>query len=49
MPGEVISVETLVVRLKRIEGQVHGIQKMIENRRDCESIITQLGGSALSY
>jgi len=29
--------------LKRIEGQVRGIEKMIENDRDCESVITQLG------
>jgi len=43
MAREVMSTETLVVRLKRIEGQVRGIQKMIENGRDCESIITQLG------
>ena len=43
MVKEPISAETLVKRLKRIEGQVRGIQKMIENSRDCESIITQLG------
>ena len=38
-----ISKEVLLKRLKRIEGQVRGIEKMIENGRDCESIITQLG------
>ena len=43
MAEEVVSAETLVNRLKRIEGQVRGIQKMIESGRDCESIITQLG------
>jgi len=43
MVEEAISAETLVKRLKRIEGQIRGIQKMIENSRDCESIITQLG------
>lgn len=31
-----------IIRLKRIEGQVRGIQKMIENRRYCVDIITQL-------
>ena len=40
---EAVSGETLVNRLKRIEGQVRGIQKMIEDGRDCESVITQLG------
>jgi len=42
MVEEVISAETLVKRLKRIEGQIRGIQKMIENGRDCESVVTQL-------
>ncbi len=43
MAQEAISEEVLLKRLKRIEGQVRGIQKMIEDGRDCESIITQLG------
>ena len=43
MAEEVVSAETLVNRLKRIEGQVRGIQKMVESGRDCESVITQLG------
>ncbi|MCL5962316.1 MAG: metal-sensitive transcriptional regulator [Chloroflexi bacterium] len=29
-------------RLKRIEGQVRGIQKMIDDERPCEDVITQL-------
>jgi DNA-binding FrmR family transcriptional regulator len=29
-------------RLKKIEGQVRGLQKMVVDERDCESIITQL-------
>ena len=37
-----VSKELLVKRLKRIEGQVRGLQKMIEDGRDCESIVTQL-------
>ena len=32
----------LLDRLKRIEGQVRGIQKMVENGCDCKSVITQL-------
>lgn len=39
---EEISKEALIVRLKKIEGQTRGIQKMIEGGRDCESILTQL-------
>ena len=39
---EEISKEALIIRLKKIEGQTRGIQKMIEGGRDCESILTQL-------
>ncbi|MBA7693138.1 hypothetical protein ES703_101714 [subsurface metagenome] len=42
MVGEAISKETLLKRLKRAEGQIRGIQKMIESNRECESVITQL-------
>ena len=42
MVEEVVSKEALIKRLKRAEGQIRGIQKMIENGRECESIITQL-------
>ena len=42
MVGETISREILLKRLKRVEGQIRGIQKMIENGRECESVITQL-------
>ena len=32
----------LITRLKRSEGQLRGIQKMIGEERDCSDIITQL-------
>ncbi len=34
--------EDLQKRLKRIEGQVRGVQKMIEEDRDCHEIVQQL-------
>lgn len=34
--------EHLLNRLKRIEGQVRGLQRMVERERDCSEIITQL-------
>jgi DNA-binding FrmR family transcriptional regulator len=37
-----ISHDMLLKRLKRIEGQIRGIEKMIEEDRDCVSIVTQL-------
>jgi len=42
MTDEAVSKKVLLERLKRIEGQIRGIQKMIENGHDCESVITQL-------
>ena len=32
----------LLTRLKRIEGQVRGIQKMLEEHRDCMDVVTQI-------
>ena len=37
-----ISRESIVKRLKRIEGQIRGLQKMVAEERECESVITQL-------
>ena len=34
--------EAIVKRLKRIEGQIRGLEKMVSEERECESIITQL-------
>jgi DNA-binding FrmR family transcriptional regulator len=42
MAEEGVPEEALLKRLKRIEGQVRGIQKMIQEGRDCESLITQM-------
>ncbi|MEO8457611.1 MAG: metal-sensitive transcriptional regulator, partial [Chloroflexota bacterium] len=35
-------VESLVSRLKRVEGQIRGIQRMLEEDRVCEDIVTQV-------
>lgn len=32
----------LTVRLRRIEGQVRGVQKMLDDERDCSDILQQL-------
>ena len=34
--------EAIVKRLKRIEGQIRGLQKMVAEERECESIVPQL-------
>ena len=33
---------SLVLRLKRVEGQLRGIQKLIEDDNDCEKVAQQL-------
>ncbi|HJB79130.1 MAG TPA: metal-sensitive transcriptional regulator [Candidatus Nosocomiicoccus stercorigallinarum] len=32
-------------RIKRIQGQLNGVLKMMEEERDCKSVITQLSAS----
>ncbi len=38
-------VEDIVQRLRRLEGQVHGIQRMVREGRYCIDILTQLGAA----
>ena len=33
--------EDIATRLRRIEGQIRGIQKMLEEGRECEDMLTQ--------
>jgi DNA-binding FrmR family transcriptional regulator len=32
----------LITRLRRIEGQVRGLQRMLEEDRECEDVLTQI-------
>jgi len=34
--------EEILSRLRRVEGQIRGIQRMITDERDCEAVVTQL-------
>jgi CsoR family transcriptional regulator, copper-sensing transcriptional repressor len=34
--------QKLIARLKKIEGQVRGLQRMIEEEAECEAMVTQL-------
>jgi DNA-binding FrmR family transcriptional regulator len=36
----------VVKRLKRIEGQIGGIVRMIEDGRDCAAVVTQLAAAS---
>lgn len=42
MKAKELSVDELVTGLKRVEGQIKGIQKMLEEGRDCKQIIQQI-------
>ena len=35
----------LIKRLRRVEGQVRGIQQMLSDNRDCRDIVTQLSAA----
>jgi DNA-binding FrmR family transcriptional regulator len=40
-----IDVEAVLNRLKRIEGQVRGLMKMIEDDKTCEEILIQISSA----
>ena len=40
MPEKLLT-DDIATRLRRIEGQVRGIQKMLEEERECEDMLTQ--------
>jgi len=37
--------DDLIRRLRRIEGQVRGIQAMLADRRDCADVVTQIAAA----
>jgi DNA-binding FrmR family transcriptional regulator len=46
VPGYAKDKRTIQARLRRIEGQVRGIQKMVEDDRYCIDVLTQLNATA---
>jgi DNA-binding FrmR family transcriptional regulator len=46
MQVDEVTVADVVKRLRRIEGQVAGIVRMIEDGRDCEDVVTQLSAAS---
>ena len=43
LPPEVVS--DLTKRLRRVEGQVRGIQQMLAEQRDCRDVVTQISAA----
>lgn len=39
------TVDDLIKRLKRVEGQVRGVQNMLAEGRDCRAIVTQISAA----
>ncbi len=40
-----IDAEAVIKRLKRIEGQIRGLMKMVEEDKSCEEILIQIGSA----
>ena len=45
MPGYTADKEALVKRLKRVEGQVRGLQRMVEEDTYCIDVLTQVSAT----
>lgn len=43
---EPATMDDVIKRLHRIEGQIGGIARMIEDARDCEDVVTQLAAAS---
>jgi CsoR family transcriptional regulator, copper-sensing transcriptional repressor len=42
MPGYEMSKDQLLSRLRRVEGQIRGLQQMVEGDRYCIDVLTQI-------
>jgi DNA-binding FrmR family transcriptional regulator len=39
------TIDELIQRLRRVEGQVRGIQQMLADGRDCRDVVTQISAA----
>lgn len=46
MYGYAMNKEDLLVRLRRVEGQVRGLQRMVEDDKYCIDILTQVNSAS---
>jgi CsoR family transcriptional regulator, copper-sensing transcriptional repressor len=46
MPGYTNDKQKILTRLRRVEGQVRGIQKMVEDDRYCIDVLTQVNATS---
>ena len=40
------TIEDLLKRLRRVEGQIRGIQQMLVDRRECRDVVTQISAAS---
>jgi DNA-binding FrmR family transcriptional regulator len=45
MPGYTMNKEDVLRRLRRVEGQVRGLQEMVEDDRYCVDVLTQISAA----
>ncbi len=45
MPGYISDKDALLARLRRIEGQVRGLQRQVENETYCIDVLTQVSAT----
>lgn len=45
-PGPGLEVDSVVKRLRRAQGQIGGVIRMIEEGRDCTEVLTQLAAAS---
>ncbi len=43
LPDDTIA--DVIRRLRKVEGQVHGIQQMLADNRDCRDVVTQMSAA----
>lgn len=46
MDVDMSQLDDVVARLRRVQGQVGGIIRMIEEQRDCSDVVTQLAAAS---
>ena len=44
-PGYLTEKQAVLTRLRRIEGQIRGIQQMLADERDCRDVVTQIAAA----
>jgi DNA-binding FrmR family transcriptional regulator len=44
-PGYIVSKDQLLTRLRRVRGQIEGVERMVEDERYCIDVLTQISAA----